>query len=476
MATSQSPTLTPTSAAARPLGHFLPYLLGRRLRAVVWPAGGGARALNGLLLLLTLGYGAGLGFLLRAAPAEPKTADLVSGLFTGLNATLLLSALFTDFLPTLRPVVRPLPEHLPVSARLNLLTAFLLDLLTLRRLMLLVPLLVGGLLAPAQAARPALAGLVLLAGAVLSFQLRLLVALGRWRGPWLAAPLTGLAGLGWWLTHPALPHAAALGLAAVALPWALGAALLRWLGPLFSARYMPAAAGGAETGTGLLARLSPEAKVYVRRVRLPLLMGLASKVIFFALCAFAPTRFVASASGEGSLHVFYLFFMPIVVFTYANNNFFGHLGAIPANELQRLGLTRRLLWLYARLVGPTVLLDCLLTTGLTLALLPRAQWPLLGLLPLAALAFSSIGLWSSLYQAKPVIKAVDFTNMRNNVSVLASFGTIVLGSALYYLPWWSVRAALALVISASAYWPVRAVLRNDGPLRRRLWRTVVNEQ
>ena len=36
----------------------------------------------------------------------------------------------------------------------------------------------------------------------------------------------------------------------------------------------------------------------------------------------------------------------------------------------------------------------------------------------------------------------------------------------------TVVIALAVVITASAYWPIRAVLRNDGNLRRRLWRGI----
>ena len=66
---------------------------------------------------------------------------------------------------------------------------------------------------------------------------------------------------------------------------------------------------------------------------------------------------------------------------------------------------------------------------------------------------------------------VQFGNNRN-ASTLMSIATIGTAAALYFLPWWWARIALALVITASAYWPVRAVLRNDGDLRRKLWRSI----
>ncbi len=97
---------------------------------------------------------------------------------------------------------------------------------------------------------------------------------------------------------------------------------------------------------------------------------------------------------------------------------------------------------------------------------------MLGLLPLGAAALLGLGLWASFYQAKPVVKAIDFANMRNNTSGLMSAASVLLGAALYFLPWWWARIALALLVAASAVWPVRAVLRNDGALRRRLWQGI----
>ncbi|RZK91832.1 MAG: hypothetical protein EOO62_33950 [Hymenobacter sp.] len=169
---------------------------------------------------------------------------------------------------------------------------------------------------------------------------------------------------------------------------------------------------------------------------------------------------------------FYLGLLPIVSFTYVNNNLFAYLGSLTANELVRLGLTRRLLALYLRLVLPVLFADCLLAVVLVLALLPASLWHLLGLLPLAGAALLSVGLWASLHHAKPVIKAIDFANMRNNTSGLMSGVSIGVGAALYFLPWWWARIALALLVAASAAWPVRQVLRNDGALRRKLWKGI----
>ena len=69
-------------------------------------------------------------------------------------------------------------------------------------------------------------------------------------------------------------------------------------------------------------------------------------------------------------------------------------------------------------------------------------------------------------------KAIDFGNMRNNTSTLMSLLTMGVGAAIYFLPWWWDRVGVAAIVTASAWWPVRQVLRNDGPLRRRLWRGI----
>lgn len=205
-----------------PLGHFLPYLLGRRLRAVLWAADGGERAVALLLLAIGLAYGAGFGALLNHG-ANGKLAEFLPQLLIGLNATLLGSALLIDFLPSLRPVARSLPDHFPVSARLNVAIAFLLDLITLRRVLLLVPLLMAMVVAPGHAAVPGLTLLLLLSTAASTFNLRLLAALGRWRHPLLALHLGSLAFLLWWLGLPGSPHHLALWLLAGALSLVLWA-------------------------------------------------------------------------------------------------------------------------------------------------------------------------------------------------------------------------------------------------------------
>ena len=209
-------------------------------------------------------------------------------------------------------------------------------------------------------------------------------------------------------------------------------------------------------------RLSSEWKVYLRKAWPPLLIGLIFKVVMVGFGGFTMAK-----NGEypeaGFFTVFFIVFLPAIGFTYVNNNLFGFLRPLVANEIQRLGLTPRVLWLYARLVGPAVLM---------VILFPASRWGLAGLLPLGAVAFLSLGLWGSLYQAKPVIKAIDFGSMRNNTSTLMSLLTMGVGAAIYFLPWWWARVGVAAIVTASAWWPVRQVLRNDGPLRRRLWRGI----
>ena len=463
------PTLAAAPAAGP--GRFLPFLLLRRLRAVAWPADGGARTAFLLILALMVLYGAGFGFMLRGAEQNDKMAETMPTLILGLYATVLLSSLLVDFLPVLRPVARPLPEHFPVSARQNAITAFLLDLITLRRLTLAAGLLVAVAVGPAHSEVPWLGLLLLLTAAVLSYNVRLLVALRRWRHPFMLAHLACLALVAYWLAYPEQQFRAAVAAGVVLLPLLLGAAQLYVLGPYFSSRFLPDAALSAPTATGqLLARLSPIWKAYLRKARTPLLMGLVFKVILVSAAGLTLKDGDISRTGFSS--VFYMAFLPAIGFTYVNNNLFGFLQHPVANELQRLGLTARVLRLYLRIVGPVVLVDSLISLMLLLAIFPLKQWHLAGLLPLAILSLSSIGLWGSLYQAKPVPKSIDFTNMRKSASTLMSLATLATTAALYYMPWWWARLLLTGLIAVSAIWPIRSILRNEGELRRRLWRGI----
>lgn len=267
-------TLGPPAPAGR-LGHFLPYLLRRRLRAVLWPADGGECTGALLLLALMALYGVGLGFLLNHTNAL-DSAGGSDKLLLSLNATLLASALFVDFLPAVRPITRVVPEHFPVSARWNVVGAFLLDFITLRRLLLLTLLLAALAVASRHAGITGFGLLLVLGATVFSFNLRLLLTLRRWRHPLLLAHLASLGLMLWWLAHPAAPYAAALDLGMALLPWGLGAAQLAWLGGYFSARFLPdavaPAAAGAPAGA-LLSRLPPEHRAYLRRTWGMLLLG-----------------------------------------------------------------------------------------------------------------------------------------------------------------------------------------------------------
>ncbi|MBT9394575.1 hypothetical protein KLP40_15495 [Hymenobacter sp. NST-14] len=450
------------------LGHFLPYLLGRQLRTVFWPDGAGQMAtllLGGLSAL----YGVGLGYFLNHAGMMP--AGTLPKMLLGVNAMLFITALLADFLPSYRPVQRPLPEPLPVSGRLNACTAFVLDLVSVRRGLLLLFLVAALLAAPAYWRPLGLSVGVWLSAAVLSFNLRLLLSMGRWRHPllWLNLACLGAAAL-WLGSGLALPQplpATALTVLAVLGPLVLGAAGLHQLGPYFTARHMPEPADTA-TDNRWLARLSPEWKLYLRKAWPALLMGLVFKTLILVGCGFLMRR----NQDESAKTFFYLAFLPFINFTYVNNNLFGYRWAATADEVERLGLTPRLLGVYLRLVVPVLLLDCLLSAGLLLALYPARLWPLLWLLPLTAPPLLALGLWGSLFKAKPVRKNIDFNSLRNNASTLMNILTIVVAAALYFMPWWWARLALAAVVTLSAAVPVHRLLRNHGPTRRRLWRAI----
>jgi hypothetical protein len=448
------------------LGHYLPYLLGRRLRAVVWPPSGSERAVALLMLSLLALYGAGFGFLLNHQ-GNASLAEAMPKILTTLNVAWLASTLLVDFFPTLRPVTRPLPEHFPVSERQNVATAFLLDFITLRRLMLVLGLLMAMLVAPRHALTPGFSLLLLLGTTVLSFNVRLLVALGRWRHPLLAAHLLSLGLMGWWLAVPTAPYAPALGVGMTLLPWLAGAVQLYWLGPYFSARYLPAKMGPTAPGT-TLARLPLAWKLYLRRAALPLAYGLVLKVVLLVVSG---TLLVKEGKDTNPV-LFFFSFLPLIGFSYVNNNLFGYLSSLVANELLRLGCTARLLKLYAQLVVPVALIDCLLSVVVLVALFPASRQPQLWLLPLSVLPLLSLGLWNSLYLAKPAAAQISFANSRKNVATPANLLSIGLAMLLYLLPWWWARLLLATVVAVSAAWPLRQVLRNDGELSRRLWKGI----
>ncbi len=454
------------------LGHFLPYLLSRQLRVVLWPGAGEGRAATLLFIGLSALYGAGLGYLLQHHHNLP--AGIMPKLLTGINAVLFGTVLLADFLPTYRTVQPPLPDPLPVSARLNAVTAFMLDLVSMRRVGLLVFLLLALLVSPSFWRPLGLSLLVWLSAAALSFNVRLLLSVGPWRHPLLGLNLlcllaaavwlgTGWAGEGSGLTE-------ALRSLAVAGPLLLWVAGLGLVAPRFSARFMPERADSAP-GSRWLARLSPEWKMYLRKARPALLMALGVKVFIMGMGAIMDYKF----GSEHELNsIFFMVLLPVLSFTYVNNNLLGYLHQATADELERLGLTRRLLGRYLRLAGGSALIDCLVSAVLLLALYPQAKWPLLGLLPLAAGAFMALGIWGSFWKAKPIHKTVDFSTMRNNASTLVNICTIGLATLLFLLPWWA-RVALTLAVMLSALVPVRRIIANHGPTRRQLWQAITQE-
>ncbi|SEU06080.1 hypothetical protein [Hymenobacter actinosclerus] len=454
------------------LGHFLPYLLGRQLRAVFWPGAGEGRAATLLLSLIAVAYALALGYSLN------HTAILSAGtlpmLLAGINTMLFVTVLLADFLPSYRAVQRPLPEPLPVSARLNAVTAFVLDLVSVRRGLLLLFVLVVLLVAPAFWRPLGLSLLVWLSAAAVSFNLRLLLSVGRWRHPlfWLNLLCLGAAAV--WLSQEfdvtAGPLAYWAAVLAVGGPLLLWAAALYLVAPCFSARYMPDQAESSSAEGRWLGRLSPEWKMYLRRTRPALLTAVGFKVLMMGWSAYM----VYDSGISSAKSVLYLPLLPVLSFTYVNNNLLGYLWTATTDELERLGLTGQLLRRYLRLAGTVVLVDCLLSAVLLLAVFPRSMWPLLGLLPLAGSALMALGIWGSFWKAKPIVKKIDFSTMRNNSSKLISICSVGLAAALYLMPWWWARVALALVVTLSALVPVRRILSNHGPTRRQLWHRLMH--
>ena len=62
--------------------------------------------------------------------------------------------------------------------------------------------------------------------------------------------------------------------------------------------------------------------------------------------------------------------------------------------------------------------------------------------------------------------------MRNNHSTQMSMAIGATAVALYSLPWWWACRLVTALVARSAVGPVLAVLRNNGNLRRRLWRGI----
>ena len=101
-----------------------------------------------------------------------------------------------------------------------------------------------------------------------------------------------------------------------------------------------------------------------------------------------------------------------------------------------------------------------------------SRLPQLWLLPLSVPPLLSLGLWGSLYLPKPAAEKINFASSRKNVSTAANLITIAFALALFFIPWWWVRVPLAVLATASVAWPLRQVLRNDGALRRGLWKGI----
>jgi hypothetical protein len=351
------------------LGHFLPYLLGRRLKAVLWPDAGEGRAAIIFLSLISILYGAGLAYMLNHENDIPN--GFAQKMLAALNSVLYVSALLVDFMPTYRPVQRPLPDHFPVSGKLNLVTAFLLDLITVRRIILWLFLVVA-LAGSPHSWRPLALNLVVLVSAgTVSYNLRLLLSMGRWRHPlFILNVLCLLAAAGWLSTLITLPlTVAALTAGAVVGPLVLWGVALAGLGEQFSARYLTTAPEN-KSENQLLARLSPEWKAYLRKCWPALAMALLFKLLLLV----ASGVLVGKGQSKSVSSFFYFSFLPVIGFTYVNNNLFGYLYSLSANELSRLGLTSRLLRLYLRLSIPILLLDASISGLVLLLVFPRSYW------------------------------------------------------------------------------------------------------
>ncbi|MBC6608873.1 hypothetical protein H8B13_18775 [Hymenobacter sp. BT188] len=444
------------------LGHFLPYLLRRRLLAVVWPAAGEERVVSMLLLGTGLLYGGLLGAICNS---DMKAATL-QGLLLGLNGVLFTSTLLIDFMPSFRAVQRPLPEHFPVSGRLNLVTAFLLDFISLRRFAFVFGLLLALAIAQRLRLEIGFSLLLILSATATSFNLRLLFSLGLWRHPVVVLHLISLAASGVWLALPKAPYHAALGAIMALLPWVLWGVQLWWLGRFFNARHL--IAGAPERSIRLLARLAPESKAYLLKVWVPLLVSLLFKIVLMGIC----TTLVETNGKMRTNGMLYIAFLPVLSFTYINNNLFGYLMPLAANEIQRIGLTPRILKLYFRLALPVVLTDCLISAVLLMVLFPSSVWDVLWLLPLSVGALMSVGLWASFCHAKPVKKTKELSAMRNNTSQLMSAASVLVAAGLWFLPWWWVRVAIVTVLMASVWLLISRIRRNEGSLRRQLWSSI----
>ncbi len=239
-------------------------------------------------------------------------------------------------------------------------------------------------------------------------------------------------------------------------------------GGFFNGRHL--ITGAPDGAIRLLARLAPESKAYVLKVWVPLLVSLLFKLVLMSICTI-----MELIKADGTMRtngIFYVAFLPLLTFTYINNNLFGYLMPIVANEIQRVGLTPRILKLYFRLVVPVVLTDCVISAVLLLIFFPSSIWHLLWLLPLSVGALLSVGLWASFYHAKPVKKVKELSAMRNNTSQLMSTASVLLMVGLWFMPWWWVRVAIVVVLMASVWLLINRVRRNDGDLRRQLWRSI----
>lgn len=364
------------------------------------------------------GLGIALSFVI--APELRNGAPIVFNLAILIAAVLVALA---DVIPSYRPVSPPVPAYYPIPRWQRGTLAALWDLLSL----------------------PVASGVLFLTTLLLSpgfGPLRLAAAL-----LFLALIWTGGRTLRVTLEH-ALPGRLLHALTALAVTFAGGVALFRgnWPGGALLALVTASFAAGAQhlwllylmAGEAVPAvpsegRASPRvwalgfvSAVWAvcwrsRRFRVSVTTGLLLKATMLGMFTLILAR--KHEWPFGSLAPIYFIASPIVVFSYAMNNAFGHASSLWETVELHVGTPWQARYLYMlMLVGP-LLADLAITIvfGRTLGFLD-VRFAIY--YTDAALALTAIGMWSSLVDARPV-SASELLRLRNNTSALFNLGASV---------------------------------------------------
>lgn len=437
------------------------YLTLYKIKGVLWPKSLETRVL--IICIYVLVFAQGLCFKYLVIHNQQIASQLINGLVI----LTFYICLLIDFIPVTKYIKPPLSDNFPVSQSLNLIMAFLLDLISIRRLLLLCLLISILISNPQLICDIAWIFLAWLSGSILSFNLRLIIVLKKWNNILFGINILILLLISYeFFNFDLLQKKLAILIKIVlSLPivfWCIG---LLYFAPIFNYKTLFKL---TEIRVFDIKNIEcdPEIKGYLRKSWQILMLGKVCKIIILVII-FENTISIDAFSKS----IFSFALLPAISFTYANNNLYGQIYSITTNHIIRLGMTLKLVNVYFKLVIPVVIIDSLISIVMINIYQPTEYIILLKTVIISIPSFLTIGLWGSLWRAKAVVKDVGFHNLDNHSSNLVSIITLGLSTVMITLPSWVV-IWISLFITITIIIPLYQLIKNEAYTRNQLWKRV----